>query len=132
MANFIPKIVYGTTTIQLSHPAAGDPFKEALTGVAEVAVSGNGTKQTNLKYKVEERKVTLAFLTKAEVDALRLFFNSCAAVGNRFNYYPSYDVPSEFFTYYWKPGFQFQPKRVIGNGAGDFIYDLEIQMERPY
>ena len=133
MPSFIPKIIWGPTlnnTTTVSHPASGDPFTEQDKTVNTVAVSGDGTQQTVHQYFEENRTVLLTFLTLAEKTALQTFWNTWGGLGKPFNYYESNEI-NVFQTYTMNQA-SFDPKRLVSDGNGDFIYEVTLTMRRNY
>lgn len=130
--NYIPKIIYGDTptTITLSKPPEGDPFNEKIVANNSKAVSATGVKQTSHNFFEERRKVNLTFLTQAETDLLRTFFENWAGLGKEFKYYESEDEAA--FDTYTLENEEFSPKRLVSDGAGGFICELSLEFRRVF
>ncbi len=128
MANFIPKIEYGspTTTITFTLPPEGDNLKESNRSNIQRSVSGNGTIQFEWNYNEKIISPSFTFLTQSLINSLRTFFTSHALKGKTFKYYEHSDEAS--FITCTLDKMEFDPKRVIPDGSGGFIYDLTIRM----
>lgn len=130
MANWIPEIQYGspTTTLNFTYPPERDPFNEDLKANVKVTKSNDGTEQVQYNYTEEMITVNFVFLTKAELDSLRTFYEDHAALGNTFTYLPSDDEVTSYT--YSLADYSFKPKRVITNGVDDFFYDVKMKFRR--
>ena len=132
MADFIPKISYGSgpTVITLSLPPEGDPIGESITVNHETVLSNNGTTQTQYNYTDQIYNVNFVFLTSSELSSLRTFFDDWAKLGKVFNY----SIHSDSISYvaFYLNSFEFNPKRAIADGSGDFYYDLSLSFRRAY
>lgn len=128
--NYIPKIIYGSTTLQLSKPPLNDPFNEDDKTSNTVAVSEAGSIQTAHLFFEENRSVTLTFLSQAETDSLRTFWNTWGGLGKEFKYFESSDEST--YSVYTLSQTSFAPKRLVSDGAGGFICEVNLAMRRPY
>ena len=69
----------------------------------------------------------LTFLTKTLADALRTFFEDHASKGGEFKYFIHEDEV-EFNTYRLVNNLAFE--RIVSDGAGDFLYEVDLRLER--
>lgn len=126
--NWKPKIIYNAITITFSFPPEGDPLKESIKTASKTSTSLTGLEQSSWFFNEETQSINFKFLTKTELDALRTFYKVWGSRGKVFDYYPSEDEV-DFNTYTLKRK-TFTPKRPFSDGAGDFFYDVTIQMRR--
>ena len=125
--NFIPKIVYGSTTLTFTYPPALDPFSEEIVGVGKETISANGTEQYSENYQREIYSIKFKNLSKTELDAFRTFLKTWAFLGKEFNYYPhASEAGFEAYTIHKK---QAKIKRTSPD-SGDFRYSVDIKIRR--
>ncbi len=132
MANFIPKIIYGTgpTTIQFEYPPEGDNLNRSAKSSIAVSKSTSGVIQAQFNYLEEDYDVNFVFLTQSLRDQLRTFFDTWGGKGKEFKYYESSDEAS--FITVTLDSFAFQEKRIIrvNTISQDFIYDIKLSFRR--
>ena len=132
MANFIPRIVYdpggGDVTIDFDLPPEGDNLRERERANIRRTISTNGTTQHQFNYTEQRIAPRFVFLTQTLVDSLRTLFETHAIQGKSFKYYEHKDEVT--FITVTLDRFQFQPRRVIPDGSGGFIHDIQISMRR--
>ena len=130
MAKFTPKFEYehptlGTVTIPLDLPPEGDPIGEANKGVGSTTRSSAGKSQTQFNYIDVGNNFKLVFLTKVQIDALRIMFQTVGARGLSFKYFESSDEIEFVIVYLDRK--DFNPVRIVRSGA-DYIYDLPMKL----
>ena len=132
MANWIPKIEYGTipTTIYLRLPPEGDPIGERITTTKKTTKSLTGYEVNQLQFNEERFNLNFTMLNKEELSALRNFFINHAGKGGEFNYYIHSDE-YEYRTFTLSSN-TFNPIRVLADGTGDFYYSLSLIFRRIY
>ena len=130
MANWIPKIEYGTipTVISFTYPPDGDPINEKVKSYKREILSYSGNKQVSFSYFEEVVAIKFNLLTSNEINALRTFFLEHASLGNEFKYFLHSDE-SAFITYKLNQKV-FNPERIISDGAGDFYYSITLSFKR--
>lgn len=130
MANFIPKIVYGTgpTTIQFDMPPTGDNLDETFKANAATNYSNAGKSQTQWNYNEHIFSPKFTFVTQSLHDAVYTFFNTWASKGKEFKYYESSDVASYWDVILTKK--EFKPRKLVCDGGGGFIWEFEFEMRR--
>ena len=131
MADFIPKIEYGTgpTTIEFDVPPIDDPLRERVVSNQRTLKSNNGTTQTQFNYNEEILNPRFRGLSKALADALRTFFKDHGGQGKSFSYFEDKDSAS--FRTVTLDSFNIRPVRDIPQGTGsDFKYRIELRMRR--
>jgi len=133
MASWIPKIVYGSgpTTYVFPDPPSGDPLGENITPDVDETISNTGSIQTQYNYTAQQFKITFTFLASSDIASLRTWYDTCAKLGNSFQFYPSNEVGTYYTLYLLKPK-TFKPVRMFADGSGDFIYQLDLVFTRNY
>lgn len=128
MAHLIPKLVYGTpeTVIEFTYPPREDDG-EQYDAQDRVSVALDGTRWTQLQYIEVKRKVKLAFLTDAQVNALRTFYVNHAAKTLSFKWYEDKDLTSYQTYELQKNAMSFNK---ITSVAGGFIWEVTIDLRR--
>jgi hypothetical protein len=128
MANYIPKIIYGSgpTTVNFDAPIFQDSG-EILVKKETVSISLAGVRQVSRQYVEAVRKIKVRFLTESRKAELETFFLSHGSLGKEFNYYVHADEVTVVVYELVTP--RFEPKKVAIAG-GAFVYDLELEFRR--
>lgn len=128
MANFIPKIEYGTgpTTLTLALPPEDDS-DELLEGVKRESVSISGVRQLSLDRTEITREIKLKFLTPSLKSGLETFFNSWGKYGKSFKFFQHSDEVT--FTTYEMKDVKLKFDRDLPKN-GDFLYSTKLTFRR--
>lgn len=128
--NYIPKIQYGTgpTTITFELPPEGDNLDEIFRANVNKTISTGGVEQVQWNYNEHLISPNFVFLTQSLHDQLETFYLNWASKGKEFKYFESEDEPT-----YWTVTLdknEFTAKKIVCDGLGGFIWDVELKMRR--
>ena len=127
MANFIPKISYGSgpTIYTFPAPPTYDPLNEGFQANTNETTSNAGNPQTQYNYTQQTFSVSFVFLSSTDKTTIQTFFDSWAKKGKSFTYWPSSDVAGVSYTLRLKDK-KLNWGRQVSDGAGDFLYTLTL------
>jgi hypothetical protein len=123
----IPKLVYGTTTIEFTYPPAKDEG-ESIDAKEKQTTALDGTRWVKIDYWEVRRKITLSFLTDAQIAALRTWYVSHASMGYFFKWYDDKALTS--FKEYQIERNSFTPAKVVPVGPNSFLWELTLEFRR--
>ena len=128
--NYIPKIEYGTgpTVITFELPPEGDNLDENFKANVNKTVSTAGVEQVQWNYNEHIISPNFVFVSQAIHDQLQTFYLNWASKGKEFKYFESSDSASYFLVTLSKN--EFKPKKVVCDGMGGFIWDINMDMRR--
>jgi hypothetical protein len=123
----IPKLVYGSTTIEFTYPPENDQG-EQFDAKEKQTIALDGTKWTKVDYIEVKRKVVLSFLTDAQVTALRTWYTSHASLGYFSKWYEDKGLTS--YREYQLDKNAFTAQKVVPVGVRDFLWRVTIEFRR--
>ena len=128
--NYIPKIIYNSTTIEFDYPPKGDTFGERIKFVGKITKSKSGVQQTVTDYLEGINTVTYSFLSEALKQSLNTFLTTHALFGKEFDYWTDKgDVATKITVRL--DGSSMNPKfKVITRKGTGFIYELKLAYRR--
>ncbi len=130
MANYIPKIEYGspTTTITFDLPPEGDNLDQRFRANSARSVSSGGVEQTQFNYNEETISPKFVFVSNATKLLIDTFFLNWASHGKEFKYFESSDEVA--FRTVTLERAEYSPKKIVCDGLGGFIWEFELRMRR--
>lgn len=128
--NYIPKIEYGTgpTVITFELPPQGDNLDESFKANVTKTISTAGVEQVQWNYNEHYISPAFTFVSQVLRDQLETFYLTWASKGKAFKYFESSDEV-DFFTVTMDKN-EFKPKKIVCDGLGGFIWDIEMNMRR--
>jgi len=129
MADFIPKLEYGTitpVTITFDYPPKSDDGDQ-LNTIEKISTSISGVRQVIVENIEATRRIEYSHLTQTLVDSLKTFFLNVGGLGKAFKYYDDKDLSN--FNYYELNKLDFKPRKLIYKGSG-FLWDLTLEFRR--
>jgi hypothetical protein len=127
MSLLIPKLVYGSTTIEFTYPPAQDEG-EQIDAKEKQTTALDGTRWVKIDYWEVRRKITLSFLTDAQIAALRTWYLSHASMGYFFRWYEDKALTS--YREYQIEKNSFTPAKVVPVGANSFLWEVSLEFRR--
>lgn len=109
-----------------AYPPSDDPLGEDEEADTDEMDGNAGAHQVQYNFTRKTFSVTFTFLSKADITALRAWWLA-AKQGGQFVYYPSHEVGSGYTLFLAKKSFK--PKRMFSDGAGDFVYSLNVMFQ---
>lgn len=125
--NLIPKLTYNTTTIEFTYPPAKDDG-ETIDAKEKQTTALDGTRWVKIDYWEAKRKLTLSFLTDAQIEALRTWYTTHASLGYFFRWYDDKAYPS--FREYQLDKNVFNPQKVVPVGVNSFLWQVTLEFRR--
>ena len=129
MANFIPKIEFGTgpTTITFDLPPEGDFRSQNFNASEKTSTSNNGTEQTQFNFTEDRLGLSFFFISETIKTQMDNFMLTHALRGLEFSYFESNDEVA-FITVTlrrkrWSPTIMFAEAT-----PGNFIYEFDLDM----
>lgn len=129
MANFIPKIVYNSTTITFDVPLEGDPFGEVVKANNVTSRAASGARQNSQLYLEEFLELNFTFVSKTLKDQVSTFFTTWASQKKVFTFYPHSDVSTDSHDYILEDD-KFEPNRILPGASSDFLYEFKLHISR--
>lgn len=127
MSALIPKMEFGATTIEFTYPPEDDQG-EQFDAKEKQTVALDGTKWTKVDYIEVKRRITLSFLTDAQVLALRDWYTNHASRGYFSKWYEDKSLPG--FKEYQLDKNAFTAQKVVPVGVRDFLWRVTLEFRR--
>lgn len=127
MSALIPKLVYGTTTIEFTYPPKDDQG-ESIDAKERQTTALDGTRWVKIDYWEAKRRITLSFLTEAQINALRAWYKDHASQGLFFRWYD--DKTLTTFREYQIERNSFVPQKVVPVGVREFLWEVTLEFRR--